>query len=155
MKLLALMGIMAMSFRAFGVPSILVEFTNGNQIYGSKLTIFSDGSVTHGERSCCPPHTDPVPEANLSTAQLSDLETLIAQASTGKLLVQAGSATADGSLSGSLLAYSGGNPVIVFEVDRNPVVQPGRLNKVTSNQSSAANAIKSLVEAYVKFPLEP
>jgi hypothetical protein len=150
-----LMSVMAISFRAFGAPSILVKFTNGNQIYGSNLTIFSDGSITHGERTCCPPHTNPVPEPKLSTAQLSDLETLISQASTGQLLVQSGSATADGSLSGSLLAYSDGNPVIIYEVDRNAVVQPGSLNKVTSNQSSAATTLKNLVEAYVKYPLEP
>jgi hypothetical protein len=138
---------------AFGAPSELVSFTSGNQIHGSVVTIFSDGTVEHGERTCCPPRVETVTEERLTAVQLSHLESLIRASAPTPLLIKDGSPTTFGSQSGELLAYLNGKPLIIFQVERNS--QPGQLNIVTYNPAPTASEIKKMVEAYVKDPLVP
>jgi len=138
--------------QSFAGPAVLLQFSNGNQIFGSELVIYSDGSLVHNERSCCPPHVDATPESNLSPTQLQHLEALILAASSGRIVERAGSLTSEGSQSGSLLVYDNGKATVVLEVDRSAAGTP---NKDLVNLSSSASEIKTLVETYVKYPLVP
>lgn len=141
------------AFGAFATTSTLVEFVNGNQIFGSYVTIYSDGTIAHSERNCCPPATVNTKEAPLPPSQMDHLVSLIAVAAKGRMVTQNGSPTAEGSESGYLKAYDSGMGFTVYQVDRNE--NPPGPNKVTINESQAAEEIKKLVESYAKWPFIP
>lgn len=128
---------------------LIIDYSYGNQIFGSTLKIYDDGSIEHGERTCCPPHTDRVPESDLNPGKLADLKDWIREAAVGIVISPAGRATAEGSESGSLTAFqSGGAEVTVHVIARGTGKNP--IDQVRKNRSDGANRIEDLVNSYVK-----
>jgi hypothetical protein len=126
---------------------VLVSYSYHNQIYGSVLTINSSGAVVVLEHTCCPPHTDTI-NTKLAPDVIQNLMKAIIAAKTGQLVIQPGTPTSMGSLSGEFVANDGSDqPVVIEKIERNPTIaQP---DKVTLNGSPAAKNIKDLVDALV------
>jgi len=126
---------------------VIVSYSFHNQIYGSALTINSSGSVTILERTCCPPHSDII-NSKISPDIVQNLIKAILAAKSGQLVVQGGTPTSLGSLSGEFAANDGSDqPIVIEKIERNPNLnQP---DKVTINASPAAKNIKDLVDALV------
>jgi hypothetical protein len=152
MKNLLLLGLLLGTTSAYAAPTALIQYSNGNQIFGSSLTIYSDGSISHGERSCCPPHNDSVSERALTRIQLTQLEGWIKSSNQGKINVRSGTSTTDGSESGYLVTFSNGTSTVIHKVERNSRVQSP--NRVTQNMSPEARAIEKLVQGFVKYPMQ-
>lgn len=83
----------------------IIDYRFGNQITGSTLTVFDDGSIHHSERICCPPRAEPVEEANLSQEGLNQLLKWIDIASRASQASLEGGQSAEGSSSGELIAF--------------------------------------------------
>ena len=147
---LALLALNAPSNASAASP--LLEFSNGNQIYGSTLAISSTGKITHTERNCCPPHTDPVREKQLTAADLSHLKRLITAAAKARVLDHEGAPTSEGSTAGELAANVGKKKIVIYRIER--ASPDGGHNKVSVNQAPEAALIKKLVEGYVKVPFD-
>ncbi|MCA9672563.1 MAG: hypothetical protein KC503_43510 [Myxococcales bacterium] len=131
---------------------VLVHYSFGNQIEGSELTIFVDGRIEHGERSCCPPKTEPQLQPSLGAAELSDLSAKVAAAALVASKSTTGSPTALGSNAGELIAYTAdGTRLVLREVVR--ALQPGDADTINYNPSADAAAIRDLVNAYVKVKM--
>jgi len=131
--------------------NVLLDFSNGNQIFGSYLTVYDDGVLLHKERSCCPPHTDAIQEVRFSRAQLSHLQGLIRAASSSNVRIRDGNLTTDGSQSGELIAFYNNAKLVIYKVERSSIGTP---DKVTYNTSPAAAEIQKIVYVYVKWPLQ-
>lgn len=126
-------------------PTKLLEYTFGNSNEASTLQIFSDGTITHGERSCCPKRTEQVPETKLSSAQLAQLQADIEAASNGKLKANVTDMKSVTN-TGSLYVYKNSRPIIVLEVEPSA----GNIT-VTTNQAVQASNILRLVASYTKI----
>jgi hypothetical protein len=155
-KLTVLVAIAAFTTVTFGMKAfaqnstLLLEFSNGNQIYGSTLLINTDGTVIHSERTCCPPHSTPAPEASLTKPQLLRLSNLISAVATQPTIAKKGHRTSEGSESGALHVYPTATPIVLHQILRGGM---GELDQVTYNISSEAQEIEQLVNSFVKYPL--
>jgi hypothetical protein len=127
--------------------NVLIDYSYGNQIAGSTLQILADGSVIHGERTCCPPHTD-MNEETLDSATLTALQEWIADAASGTVLTTQGHPTALGSSSGTLLAFHNGQTLTVHTIERGDAAAHEKDN-VNQNQSAGARQIEILVNSFV------
>ena len=131
--------------------SALLEFSNGNQIYGSQLAIDENGGIVHSERTCCPPTTNQIPEQSLSADDLQHLIDLIQKVSTGAIEVKEGEVTSEGGLSGSLVVYAGGSAVVVRSITRSQI--PDGRDTISVNLAPEAQEIEEIVKRYVAHPL--
>jgi len=114
------------------------HYRYGNQINGSELVIHADGRVDHGERTCCPPHTDAVTDKNLSEEELRALRADIDAAALGKITTQSAEG-GEGSRFGSVTAETAnGIPVVVWKRES---VNSALSALVTTNDSAAANRL--------------
>lgn len=59
--------------------ALILDYSVGFQAGWSTLHIFSDGSIEHLERVCCPPIEQPVSEKPLTESQFKELKNLIAE----------------------------------------------------------------------------
>ncbi len=148
---LAALSVVLISNASVQAKELLVKYRYGNQIYGSELQIFDDGSVAHGERTCCPPHTDNIPETNLSTTKVIELKDWIQGAALGNIVSTSGHQTAEGSESGRLTAGQNGVEILVHVIERGTGADPK--DQVRMNQSTEAGLIETLVNSYVKNPM--
>ena len=122
-----------------GMTATVLKYYFGNQINGSTLEIASDGTITHSERMCCPPHTDPVRHMQLTATELAELTDRIARAKAGT--VTTGSYTnALGAAYGTLSAWADGQEVVVREY------VPGTQK---TNTSAAAGELVQFVDGFV------
>lgn len=131
---------------------LILDFSNGNQIYGSQLSIFDDGRITHDERTCCPPRIEAVSEESLSPKKLFELQQWIRDAFTGSTAVTEGMPTAEGSESGFLRVFAEGSQATIHEIERNN--QADGKDRVTRSLSKSAPQIEQLVDTYVEHPLK-
>jgi hypothetical protein len=129
-------------------PKPLVHYEWGNQVGGSRLDIFADGTIAHSERACC--HTFeyvPVAHPNLGATELSALVQWVARASQGVQSIGEGRPSSMGSSAGTLEVFgSSSKPVIVRRVERSAVMMGN--DRVTANAAAEADAILDLVLAY-------
>ncbi len=56
--------------------TLLVDYYKGNQIFGSYLKIFTDGTVEISERECCPPHIETTKNVKIPQNELEWLNNL-------------------------------------------------------------------------------
>lgn len=127
----------------------ILKYDYGNQIQGSSLTVFDDGSIDHEERTCCPPQSSQITESNLSVNDRGMLINAIKTAGSPKLQLSGhGHLTLFGSMSGSLIVYDGGTAINIKTIKRNSTI--GDPDMVITNHSSGARWILRLVESYVK-----
>ena len=94
MKLLITLVFIFQSVSALAADSLLLDYQYGNQIFGSYLKIYSDGRISHEERTCCAPRTDEIKEKSLTKEEISALKNLITVAALGKILTK----TCEGSM---------------------------------------------------------
>lgn len=130
-------------------PGTLVFYEFGNQISGTQLTILSNGTIEHDERSCCPPKTDPISEAALSGQALADLKADVQAVATGSWTTTEGPPPALGSESGVLCVVEAGQAFAVKVIE-------GTAGVATyTHQSSATGAseILSLVLGYASVDM--
>lgn len=126
----------------------LVEYDFGNQITRSALKIFSDGTIEHSERICCPPTSKPVPEVKLTVKELDQLNEWIEDSQEGEIKIAKGGPTTMGSSSGTLYAYNQKKQKVALRiVERDQEI--GKSNKVSYNDSRPAASIQKLVEDHV------
>jgi hypothetical protein len=83
MSLRITIATLLLSVSASASAAELLNYSYGNQIFGSELQIFDDGRVLHKERNCCPPKTEEVTASPLTAAQTYDVVSLISAAAKG------------------------------------------------------------------------
>jgi len=124
-----------------GASGPIVEYRFGNQIFGSEVSIQADGVIDHGERTCCPPHTDTVTEKKLSAAKLEQLLAAIDAASHADTKVTEGGPTTEGSQSGILEVHTAaGDKIVIHDIERTTTV-----DSVEYNTAPEAAWIEALV----------
>ncbi len=131
-----------------GTADVILSYTYGSQINGSRLHVYLDGFYEVFERSCCPPNEVPT-TGTLSASQLDALTLNIVAivGSTDETLE--GMAALAGSLSGTLEVQATGSLRIVQNIARptNPDGGPGNHTVTRSRAAVARNAILDLVDA--------
>ena len=145
MKTLAILLSTLVTYQSQAAVEKLIDYKFGNQQTGSTLTIFSDGTIVHGERTCCPTRTDQISEPRLTATQLNQLNAEITGASKGMLNAQDGGELKSVSNYGALYAFKNKRPIIIYEVE--PVA--GRFS-LTTNQAREASMILKFVTNYTK-----
>ncbi|NUP14300.1 MAG: hypothetical protein HOW73_50355 [Polyangiaceae bacterium] len=126
----------------------LLHYEFHNQIVASTLDIKRDGTVTHVEHTCCPPTDTPVDDEPIAGAELEDLLALIEAAAAGPFHAEDGTASAEGSLSGTLQVCTAAKVgVIIRDVARDDA--GNGLDDVTVNESDEAGEIRTFVEGEV------
>lgn len=127
---------------------VIVFYGFGNQIEGSNLQIFEDGSIVHSERTCCPPTVEDLPEAALSAEAMAALKGQIsAVAATGQTVEDLGPMPA-GEKTGVLCVVDDGQPITVKAYENETM-------NVILRQSTAPEAadIRSLVTAITEIDM--
>jgi hypothetical protein len=125
---------------------VLLTYIYGNQIRGSPLTLKSDGTLNHEER-ITPTDIRQIAHPTLARAELGQLRDWIDEARNGALVVSAGSPTALGSNSGSLIAFADGTPITIHTITRDN--DGDMLDQVTANQAPSADSVHDFVAAIV------
>jgi hypothetical protein len=130
-----------------GPMGVLLTYRYGNQITGSELTVHDDGRVEHIERTCCPPTSTPVTEADLDGTALAMLRAQIAAVAAAGTATTDGHPTSAGSSNGELYVYHDGLQYIVRTISRNPAGTGPSI--VVSSTAAEASAILSYVNSEV------
>jgi hypothetical protein len=128
------------------MPAGTIAFYDfGNQISGSRVVIADDGSITHEERTCCPPATTPVSETALTANELADLQADVQSVAAGSWTTTEGPPPALGANGGQLCVISGGSAFTVRVIE-------GTTANTLEHESTAAGAadIETLVFGYAE-----
>lgn len=127
--------------------AVILDYSSGFQAGWSWLKIYSDGTVEHQERVCCPPKTSEVPHSALSASDINELKSLITAAQNGKLAVTKNITLGLGEKIGSLYVYTdAGDKVTIEDVVRATTGS----GSTTINSSSATRQIVDFIKPYVK-----
>ncbi len=105
MKIIVLLTTLFLSSLAFATEEI-IEYNYGNQITGSSLKIFKDGTIEHAERKCCPPRTEHISTEKLSQPILDNLLQLIEAISGSPQAEFKAGQSGLGSSTGNLYAFN-------------------------------------------------
>lgn len=95
-----------------------VHYFWANQINQSRLRIFDDGRIEHGEGTCCPPETTPVEHSLLDEAARASLSDAIAAVAAAGQTTGNGGPAALGALSGELCVFEEGRAHTVRAYER-------------------------------------
>ena len=104
MKAALLVSSLFFSQISFGQTKI-IKYAFGNQVTGSTLVVNSDGIISHGERTCCPPRTDHVTHTTLAKAEVVWLNLLVEGAELGSQSTFGIGQSGPGSSAGHLVVY--------------------------------------------------
>ena len=126
----------------------ILIYTWQNQIEGSTLQFLADGTIVHDERTCCPPTITPVTDPALTAAELTQLETSIAEAAAGSVTSEELGVMAEGQLTGSLCARGSDGPVVILVHVAAPAADAPVI--AHSNASAAATTLRSFVAGYAE-----
>lgn len=122
----------------------IIEYQFGNQITGSTFVVNTDGSISHGERTCCPPRTDKVIHDTLAQSDLEKLSLLIEGAKVGSQSTFGAGSSGNGSSAGSLIVYDlKGEKINIRTIGFGDGA--GGLQPVDFNTSSEAREIEKFV----------
>lgn len=125
-----------------GLGELRVDYTYGNQIVASYVKMDRFGAVTHSERTCCPPRTDPVPASPLSVQELLQLEAWIQAAENGAEMTVSEPAAA-GAMFGALVVYRSGR-----QINIRTIASTATQRTTTFNTSQAAMQLQQFVVRY-------
>ena len=124
----------------------ILDYYFGNQINGSYLQVFAQGTIAHQERTCCPPQVNDTTEPTLSAEGLSMLNAAITSASDGSQVVtgQPGGG-AEGQRYGQLTVQnSSGASINIRELTE---------TKVRANNASSAAWLQDFANGYVQIKM--
>jgi hypothetical protein len=128
-----------------GAAAPIIHYEYGNQITGSRLSIFADGSVEHSERSSAGSDWQPVSEAPLNAAEIDQLKAEVQAVAGGSWSTLEGLPFALGAKTGSLCAVHVGQGYTVRAIEMTGAGDP-----MLDHQSTAteASSIVTRVHAY-------
>jgi hypothetical protein len=128
-----------------GSAAPLVHYSYGNQITGSRVNIFEDGTVEHSERASAGSDWQPVNETALSSAEIDQLKNQAQAVAGGGWSTTDGPPFALGAKTGLLCAVRIGQAYTVRALEI-----AGESDPMLDHRSTApeASAIVSLVEGY-------
>lgn len=125
----------------------VLDYYYGNQITGSYLTVDPAGTITHQERTCCPPTTVSVTEPGLGSSEMLSLYSQITSASAGAVVTAYRDGGAAGENYGHLRVVTSngtGNVVVIREF--------GIFEK-SINDAAAAASLRDFCNQYVNVDM--
>lgn len=134
-------------------PERLLEYVYGNQIAGSRLIIYSNGSVRKQERTCCPPTIKRWPPFDADKDSLNLLMGAVIDLPTHPYASFESGISNPGSSAGTLFIFGESqNPILIRSIERGPNELSPRT--VTVNQSSLVKEIEKLVNRIVEVKMD-
>jgi hypothetical protein len=128
-----------------GAAAPLVHYNYGNQISGSRLSVFADGTVEHSERATAGSDWQPVSESALATGEIDQLKTQAQAVANGAWSTIEGPPFALGAKTGILCAVHAGQAYTVRVIEMEGAGDPMLDHRSTATEAAA---IVSLAHGY-------